>query len=485
MGADKALTIKCKATINGEQRYVTGLIASISVDGFWPTVTLITHPKKDAETKAMEMGTSDVAKEMGKIQKKIFQSRSSPDCTVNVSVEGDSSAGSFSFKGLLIGGSYGFSAYNVEKTDSAVPDYALISALSYSVYKQHIVHGDDGTKPEFSGDIANFIKECGEELEKSWQDNKNNEGRVSYKVAKTQHQVNQKAKKFFNQLMQASSGNDKIGWENAKEVLQQAEMGGDVELRRRVMDILLNSDGPFETTISQLAEEFQCIYVPTWEKIGYFKNRRNLLKNKKSLSVDVIQLQLEATNGRGLFPIKYAAVCPMLPEEWKLDEGPADFIAAPEENVKEGGSMLRTQGPLWVTASATQLAIDSQGKEAPRRKKSLKVNKAKQVPKKATKKLKNAYEKLLDVFKEWGEAEYVYQSLAGSRATIVTTLNFKPEVGNFYSVKSKSGGEILSGLLAGITHFITTGNGKGPNCYTELHFSHIQLSGFTLPGAPQ
>lgn len=485
MGADKALTIKCKATINGEQRYVTGIQASISIDGFWPTVTLITHPKKDAQTKAMEMGTSDVSKEMGKIQKKIFQSRSSPDCTVNVSVEGDSSAGSFSFKGLLIGGSYSFSAYNVEKTDSAVPDYALISALSYSIYKQHVTHGAKDTQPEFGGDIAEFIKKCGEELEKSWQENENNKTRISYKVAKAQHQVNQKSKKYFNQLMQESSGSDKIGWEKAKEVLQNPELGGDIELRKRVMDILLNADGPFETTISQLAEEFQCIYVPKWDKIGYFKNRRNLLKNKKSLSVDIIQLQLEARNGRGLFPIKYAAVCPPLPQAYRLKKGANDFIPAPEENVKEGGSMLRTQGPLWITEYSAKQAINAQGNKAPRRKKGIKISKAKQVPKKVTKQSESSYEKLLDVFKEWAEAEYVYQSLAGSRASIITTLNFKPEVGNFYSVKSKKGGEILSGLLAGITHFITTGNGKGPNCYTELQFSHIQLSGFTLPGAPQ
>lgn len=485
-GAEKAIKVKCTAKIAGEERYVTAFQANIGVNFFWPVVSIETHPKKDAESTGIKLGSSDITQEMGKTQKKIFEERQQPDCEVSVSLEGDSSAGNFNFKGFLVGDKFDFSAGNVRKVSQIIPEYALISTLGYSIYKQHVIRRNKPDKPKLKGSLTDFIKQAAEELMKGWQENKNNETKLKYDVEKKQHEINQKVKKYFEQLLQASDGDDKIGWQDAIKLLSNGKSGGgDGRLRQRVMDILLNSDGPFETTIMQIAEEFLCLYVPAWDKIGYYKNRSNLFKDSKPLEIDIVNMSCQDSNGMSLFPIKYVAVVPPEGVIYRNKDRPADYIPCPEEGAKQGGSMLRSHGPLWIDPYTAKQAVASSGKKAPRRQKGCKVDKAEKSPETVKKDSKSAYEQIIEIYKQWGMAEYTYQALSGSTATIVTTPNFKVEVGQCYEVKTKKGMQLFKGVLMHVSHSLATGNGRNPQAYTQLTFGSVLMPGFQLPGAKQ
>ncbi len=481
--SDQAIKIKCTAKIKGEERYVTTLHANIGVGGFWPIVTVQTHPKKDAENEAVKLSTSEVAQEMGEIQNKIFESRSSPDCEINVNLEGDDEAGSFEFKGFLTGGSYEFAAGNVGKEEQAIPEYALVSTLTYSIYKQGTKFNAP-VKPDFESSFTEFIKQCCEELEKNWKEDPKAQQELNKAVAQKQHEMNQKVKQYWEQLLQESDGDDKFGWQEASEVLSNKKKGGDVKLRQRIMDILLGVDGPFESTIMQIAEEFQLVYIPQWDKIGMFKNKYNLMKDPEDLEVDIIQLHCTGSNGMSLFPIKYVAVVPPQGQRYNDKKQASNFIAYPEEGMKEGGSMLRSHGPLWIAPFTAVQKMAKDGKTAPRREKECDPNKAKEGPQEAADDAKSANEKIYDIFKKWAQADYVFQALSGSQATVCIPLNFNIELGKGYVVKTKKDStELFTGMLTNIQHTITTGNGKNPQAMTQLTFSNVCFPGFTLPGA--
>lgn len=481
--SEKAIKINCKAKVNGEDCYVTSLYANISINTFWPYVRLQTHPKKDAEQQAVKLSTADVAEEQGKIQKKIFQERTSSDCEINVSLDGDDSAGTFNFKGYLTGGAYEFSAGTVDKESQAVPEYALVSILNYSVYKQNVAWRQD-LEPTFEDSFTDFIKQCGQKLMENWNENQESQSELEHEIANKQHELNQKAKQYWEQLLQDSDGEDKFGWEDAAEAMKDPAVGDD-KLRQRVMYVLQNVNGPFETTIMQMAEEFQLTYVPQWDKIGYYLNNYNIMKNPEELSLDIVSMSCQGSNGMSLFPIKYVAVVPPQQSQYRQEGQPASYIVYPEEGLKEGGSMLRSSGPLWIDGSMATQEMDEEGEEPERRKKECDPDSVDEGPESAAEDEKTAGELVYDVCQKWAQAEYTYQALSGSNAKIVTTVNFKAELGKCYRVKSKKGGELFTGQLAIIEHSISTGDGRNPQAMTQLSFTNVCFPGFQLPGVDQ
>lgn len=484
--SDKAVSIRCQATINDEERYVSGFTAQIGIGNFWPVLYVETHPKKDAENLALQLSSSDASQEMGKVQSAMFEERTFPDCILHASVEGGD-GGSFDFRGLLIGGTFSFHAGSVSQEDAAIPDYAAVSAANYSLYKwngpaanQHV--GEPSITKE--GTLSKFIKACMDTLYKSWpQCCMYKKSTIEYKVAERQHQLNGQVKRFAEQLLQESE--ETIGWKEAIELMKNPSKGvSDRELRQRVIDVLTASSGPFETVIMQLAEEFQCIYVPEWTKIGKFKNKGDLLKEKESLSVDVISTMIQTSNGDSFFPIRYVAVCPPAKAAMNCREDLVNFVAAPEDGVKMGGSMLRSPGPQWISGPIAPQKVEKSGNEAPRRKPRCKVSSAKKVPQEAQANEKDYIKNVYDVLKKWAENEYVYQALSGSTVRLTVPLNFKVELGKCYQVKNKKSGQLLlTGLLEHVSHSVSTGDGKNPQAYTVLQFGVVQLPGFELPGA--
>lgn len=485
--SDKAVTIRCNAKVNGEDRYVSGFVAQIGVGNFWPTLNLETHPKEDAENKAVKLSSSDVTKEMGKVQKTMFEDRTSPDCTLNVSVDGED-AGSFDFRGLLIGGTYHFQAGSIAKEDAAIPDYAAVSAINYSLYKWNgPAYNTPVGKPQLKdeGTIPKFIKACMDMLYKSWPKCcKAKKKSIEHKVAERQHELNGKLKHYAEELLEKSE--DTFGWKEAVELLKNPGKGvSDRELRQRVVDILTGASGPFETVIMQIAEEFQLVYIPEWTKIGVFKNKGDLIKEKEPLEVDIVNIAIQTSNGNSFFPIRYVAVCPPAKAVYNGSDKQVNFVAAPEEGVKSGGSMLRSPGPQWISGPIAGQAVAKGGDSAPRRKPKCKVASGKKVPKSVQEPEKNYLDTVYDTLKKWAENEYVYQALSGSTVRLTIPVNFNVELGKCYEVKSKSGGgKLFTGLLEHISHSVGTGNGRSPQAYTTLSFGIVQLPGFELPGAP-
>lgn len=489
--ADKAIKLKCEATIGGESRYITAFTADIGIDDYWPSVTLESHKKKNAESSAIKASAKDVPKYIGKIQNKIFKARSSPDVQIKIKITGDTSGGggTFKFKGFLTGAQYSISTGNLACTTTAVPDYATVSSLNYAIYgPMAATEYGESSEPDLEdcGTIPQFILKCMQILEQSYLQDPNATKRITDFYKKKQHQINQKLKTNVQKLLSGSDTDEFFGWTQEIASLLK-EPSPSTLLRARVMGLLLASGGSFETTLAQIAEEFQEVYVPEWTSIGKFKSRGNLLKNKESLPLTIVSISVNTANGNGsLFPINYVAVdIPTTTEMY--EDSYADFVVEPISNVNKGSSMLRTTGPLWYPAPAggTQ-EIPKEGKKPKNRKKKVSVKKAKQVAKKKRKKQKDNASPAEKLWKRWAKNEYVFQALSGSRASITTTVNFKVKVGKCYQVMNKKdGSQLFTGVLSHIHHSINTGLGTNPSASTTLDFFIVQCSGFQLPGAPK
>lgn len=481
MSANRALEIQCHAQVGGESRYVSGFHAVISVNNFWPKVTIETHDKKAAYSSAKRLSTGEAAKEIGSQQKKIFQSRNSGDLKAQISVSGGD-GGSLSFKGFTIGSEYSLSAYQVSRTDTAIVEYAKISALNYGNGRM-VEYKDEMTEPalEKGDSVATFILKCTQQLEKEADEAVSGGKSMDAQFRDKQKSVNKQLSKEFQKLLGASEKT--MGWDKAIKAIASGECGDDSAIRTRVMGILTAGAGGFETTIMQLAEEFQCVYVPDWNTIGQLVNRKQLIKQKKSLSVTIISMHLSTSNGGTLFPIKYVAVSPPMRVPYMVN--PETFyVVVPEENVKPGAAMLRTEGPLWIDTSGIMDDVDKEGKNRLEdRKKKQKASQGKSNVKKRKIKLEKADNTAKEVLMDYGKSIYVFQALAGSYAEIVTTLNLNVKVGKCYTVKNKgSGQEVLTGVLWEVRHNASTGGGQSPQASTTLVFHIIQMPGFTLPG---
>lgn len=482
--ASRALKVRCQCKIGGEDRYVSGFVAEMEVNRFWPKITVETHQKKDAHTRAIKLGSFDVAKEMGTLQKKVFDQRSSEDFNFNASVQGDSDGGTLTFKGYVIGSEFTITANSVVRADSAIADYAKISALNFdSARTVTYAQEDEGPRLEGKESIATFISKCAEDLLKDDGDGGDEDKSLDTTFRELQKEVNKEVFPKFKELLQASEKT--FGWEDAVELISEGKCGDDSPLRARIYGILGGSaNGSFESTLMQLAEEFQCIYVPEWDKVGKLLNRRDILKNPEKLSMTIVSLNLKTTNGETLFPVKFIAISPPQQVEYCM-EAISDFMAVPKENVKPGASMLRSDGPLWISPAEVMDEIAKEGDEAPRRAKPQKVKKAKKRAKKRKKKKAKEKASLHKILEKYGEALYVYQALSGSFAEIVTTLRLDVEIGKCYRVSSEKGKELFTGVLWGVRHVASTGNGNQPQASTTLNFHIVQMTGFELPAAPK
>lgn len=475
--AGSELRISCKATINGEERFVSGFTAEMEVDAFWPKVTMETHVSKEAYTQSVKLGSFDAAKEMGEVQSSIFQQREEEDFEINIGVQGGE-GGSLNFKGYTIGSDFTLSVSSVRRSDSAIAGYARLSALNFDATKASYAAQADIPDPNLMVPLAQYIKACADVLHRKGYPEPLDEKTLDGKSRKLQKQINEQVMPEFEKLMAASI--DTMGWNEVLENVKEGKFGDPYVLGHRIMAILAgNATGSFEATIGQLNEEFQCCYIPKWDRIGCLKNRQELLADPEELDVVIVAITMHTTNGNTLFPVKYAAVTPAQKLTYAAQMPCTAYVAVPEENVQPGASMIRTNGPQWLDSTACVRACDRAGRS--RKTEGAKASEAGAVPKEAEEKAKEATDITYEVLKEWGKSLYVYNALAGSYADIVTILVLDAEVGKCYTVKSGEK-ELFTGVLWRVVHSVSTGGGSSPAALSTLTFKIVQMTGFRLPG---
>lgn len=477
---NKACEVKIKATIDGKERWVTRLTAHIEVGASsWPAVEIVTHKPKDAYSKAEQLATTDVAKDMGKRQNKMFSERSQADVNIRITVPEDPDAGSFTFKGLISGPVYTFGPYSVSQSDTCVPEYALVESLSYSIYSpdlQSLQQEQADPCLDDSGTICALINDMQHKLRQDYSpDSKDDSADKQYTEA--QHKINEKVAKHFEDLLHNSAGEKKFGWEKILDALKD----NDCNLRRVIWTILLQTPGPFSSVIERIAEAFMCIYVPEWDDIGRFVNKYNLFNKTEELELVICGIYINTASGFGLLPTGFVGVnSPYLMPGTVPQEASKHFVVYPKENAEQGrGIMHQTLGPAWITE---EIATEEGSPQDIEREQGVEVTEAESKVKEIKKSDEEVAKRNLTVLEEWGKAQYIHLALAKSQVQVQVPLTFKPKVGKFYRVRAKGKGNLFKGVLTGITHNISV-DGNTPAAATLLEFSYVQMEGFSLPHA--
>lgn len=471
------IKFKTKVTVAGESRYLEFFQASIGIGTqHWPCVKLVTHKPVDAENSMLTLTSKDIADDMEKRQKLVFSDRSSSDASVSIQVEGDGD-NKFSFDGVLSGPAYSFSSHNVELSDQVIPLYTKINFLNLSIYK---VIDDTSlvfdSPSLFGAGAVKTICELTAGMVKKWMDEVPAQFQNSpiSEFLEAQHEVNGKVVKYWTELLDNS--NESFGWKNIKEYL-----GGDYDrkLRETIANLTAQSSGTFSTVIDRFAEEFQCIYVPSWSSIGTYVSKKSLFENSEDLSVAPISLTINTANGFGLLPTAYLGIeSPDVGQDTGRKHSQKRLIVCvPAEN-KGKGQMIRMIGPRWLQSGLhIGKAPNGAYSVAPD------ASKVEEHRKAAEQGTVEAQKKAAKGMEEFGLCAYAYLSLADSKAEINMPINFKLQVGKRYAIQNSKGELLFTGLLAHLTHTIST-KSRNPVANTVASFTHIEVGSFKLPGVP-
>jgi hypothetical protein len=486
MATDKALEVKANVTVDGGKVHPTKIDISSSINATAGAAIVYIHKASNANKTATKVTSKDIFDAMGKRQTNTF--KDTPDNpSVNINME-DAYSGSVSFKGNVSSPNYSFSAGSVSLTENIQPDYSALNCMDMSIYEK------TGPSDLDRDPATNYPKNIAEFINKVFNDLFTKGSAVMQRVLKdapkekkaayeAQHRINQKVKKFINELFENSK--ETIGWDGVVEPERVPLM------RARVEECLKGkTGGGFLNNILRLAEEFQCVYIPELDNVGKLVNKKELLTNAKPLKIHPIAMSVSA-GSVGMFPVRAVVVtypdnsqayAVRTTEDNDRDKRSSNFAAIYPKDPIEGGSVLTVLGPQWLYASDYKVATlnkNDNGSRKTLQKNTLTKKNAKN-SKKVAKSLDARFDKNEKVVEEWAELIYYWQALGQSYAIVNTELNLKVKVGTRYRVSGDSG-VLFSGVLSSVEHTIHTGY-KSSTASTQMHFSHIIMGSAEIPG---
>lgn len=487
MATDKALEVKANVTVDGGKVHPTKIDIVSSINATAGASIVYIHKTSDANKSATEITSKDIFDAMGKRQTNTF--KDTPDNpTVNINME-DAYSGSVSFKGNVSSPNYSFSTGSVSLTENIQPDYSALNCMDMSIYeKTSPADLDRDPSTNYPKNIAEFINKVFDDLfnkgAAAMQESLKEAPKEKKAAYEAQHRINQKVKKFINELFENSK--ETMGWDGIA-----AEPERVLLLRARVEECLKGkTGGGFLNNILRLAEEFQCVYVPELDKVGKLVNKKELLTNAKSLTIHPISMSVSA-GSVGMFPVRAVVVtypdnsqayAIRTTEDNDRDKRSSNFAAIYPKDPKEGGSVLAVLGPQWLASSDYKVATLNKNNDGNRenlQRNELTRNNATN-SKKVASSLDERFDKNEKVVEEWAELIYYWQALGQSYAIVNTELNLEVKVGTRYRVSGDSG-VLFSGILSSVEHTIHTGY-KSSTAYTQMHFSHIIMGSAEIPG---
>ena len=483
--SNKALEVKASVTAAGKKIHPTQIKIMSAIGNMAQASVTYIHKSADANKSATNITAKDIFTAMGERQTKSFSDTpDNPDVTIQLK---DAYSGTISFKGNVSSPNYSFSVGDVSLTEDVQPDYAAINCMDLSIYESTGPHDlDREASKKYPSNLAEFfakvfndlIEKGGKRLESQLKNMPEHK-----KAALTkQHKINQKVKKFVDELF--SNSKDTIGWDGVA-IPKRVKI-----LKARVIETLKGkTGGGFLNNILRLADEFQCVYVPAMDKIGKLVNKKKLLTGGETLKLHPVSLSAHA-GSVGMFPVRAVVVthpdnsqATAVRSDADLDRKKSYNLAAmyPKEPA-EGGTVLNVLGPQWLSYADYNIAKlnkTDDGKRKPLQKNKLTKDKAKGAKRVGTS-LDESFENNEKLTEEWAEIIYYWQALGQAYAIINTELNLNVEVGKRYKIKGDSG-NLFSGVLNSVTHTIYTSQ-KSSVTQTQLQFSHIIMGSATIPG---
>lgn len=468
----------------GKKRTVQEASYQASCSAF-PAVAVSHHVNTDAANEAVELTAEDLFKELGAQQTKSFKGATEADTELTIDTDDPDGNGKLEFKGVALGDIYGFSSTSVSIRGHAMPEWALMDMLNYSIYTDISVDTNE-VIPE-ADSILDVIKLTEKRLVEGWeqvksklQEDQTPGGKVTLQSSERVHERNQKVRKYFLKILSNSS--ETFGWTSIDSIFtikEQKEVLNN-SIANVVMRVLVGGRGSFLPTLNALASQFQCIYVPGSEPDdpGKLVNMAYLVaSDPEDLDLKtLVSTSMQAGNPGGLLPVGYVHVTSGLDGNTNVAH-PYLGISVPKEAMDYGGAVERVALPNWCASNTvdmfrqeetTLLTKPEPGSAS-----------AQQLPGALTK-LENTGEQLgyatNSLAAAWGLGHYAWVALAHCKATISVPGSFKYKLGTRYRVKCQDK-ELFTGYLYAINVNVSTSS-----CLTSLSFSHIMATGFKLPG---
>ena len=470
----------------GKQRIVESAVYQIMCASY-PSITVKHHVNTEAQQEAVEMTAAQLFEELGEQQTKAFKGKSETDTELTIDPDDGSK---LEFKGISTGDRYSFTSTAVNITGGAVPDWSLVDMLNYSIYTDLSVDIRDGEKGASS--LIELLKMTEKRLIDGWQKVKQklekNKGEDPYspielKAREQIHERNQKVRNIFLQILDNSK--DTIGWSSLDKFFKRPIQGKQVQngIARTTMRVLVGSGGTFLNALQQLANQFQCIYVPSLEpgNPGKLVNMAYLVAAEpEELKIDtLVGTSMSAGNPAGILPVGYTFVRSDVNADTRCPN-PFLGIAVPKEALDLGGACDMIQLPNWAPNNTTDFFKEEDIKKISESEpQSASLNEARDPIKEEEDAKEELGYSIHSIAAAYGLCHYAWVSLAHCRASLTVPCSFQYEIGKRYKVMSEDK-ELFTGYLMGFTSSISTGS-----CLTELSFSHIMATGFSLPGTSE
>ena len=258
-----------------------------------------------------------------------------------------------------------------------------------------------------------------------------------------------------------------------------------LHLYNSIRSVYLSGAADFSVIVSQFASMFQMVFIPGHMGVapGKFIPASNMLSNPEEKEVNIVSLSM--TPGPKKFLVPTAVAVKGLPAGTGAGEpdGRAKrtsgrgMISWPE-TLPSTGQILVIQMPFWLPANLFPKTVPKTGKN-------LNADENFNLTKQEQKESLEMGDVVIKVCSYIARLTYNTLSLGDATASVVCPLDVSWELGKRYTIKqpsSSSGGSeaLFSGFLRDVQHNISSVPSK-PEATTQLTFSHVEATGFTLP----
>lgn len=462
-------------TIDGESYSVTSINIRSGINAI-PVADIVAHPSsaRSADIKASEVLTSDVVSKIGSYQNTIFSGvRLDPNASLSID---DGNGGQLTFSGILSSpkythafGSVGYSFQLVQKSN------ALLS-LNPSIYtytNKNVTQGD--ILPSNISSISSAIPEIYDFCRDNWKswfatakNRKDLMASTEVSALEMIDSMNEKIKPLFYEML-GNSDMDTF----SNELSQITVIPAKQAISRNIANIIRARSGSYLSTILNLAESYQCAYIPSYDGYGALKGYGSLLEAEGTITLDLAQLYVNAGNTA---VVPFAAVAVTHPRAANVVNGinsPAVSALYPPQ-LPEGGTLYNISGPEWLPPNYVSVGTKVDGSIPS-------LEEIEDAVNNVDTDIGDQHKISAAILYKWAYYNYIRQIIGKSEITVTIPLDVTLEVGKSYNIMSSTGTSIGTGLLDSITHQLALNGGGNSSCQTHLVFSYCEVGGYKLP----
>lgn len=475
MSVEQAKEVKVKVTGGANARHPVSVTTSLSIGAF-PSFNLCYPPgNKEAITSAMDMTSKEIFKRLQRSQENTFKTKEEK---IKIRLKGPEGYGKLTFKGSVSCPIYTFNSSGLYASETIMARYASLNAVDLSIYKisnNYFSVGNPASKKANVSKLNKAILAIFTYLVDEAETEKPTEPTMKKSVEFTK-KVNNDQKQYIKKLFENSKN---MGWDGLYKKIGTSAWDS---LKSRIITILQSNTGGFLNVILQLAEEFQCVYVPgsNGEDPGQLVNKLKLEENTRPIHLKPINIHA-ALGSRGMYPPgTVTLVSPQFKKNY-FKNNPPDrlYYVYPEDASKDLGSTIQIPGPPWLSGDSYALiqpVKDGENKKKKGQSFSKKRVKQQTAEDKVDKKTKD----IKEIIEQWAKASYWWQVLGQTGCTLTCEFG-NYEVGKTYVVYNAKGQRLFTGLLYSVMHNISASEGTSM-AQSILNFSHVRMGTAKIPG---